>query len=1172
MFLCVIAVVSAAIAGERKIVLRDFLNQQWTNELLTYQFTAKRGECRVGSVTLVGPKGVVPVQLSQVEYWPKSDWVKSARVTFLADLSPLGNDTYVLRYGVATPNVIRSAPTGINRGNGVVELCNEKFAIRLLLGEKKYLQPVVSSEVPGPIITLRAPDGAWYGGSRLYGTTKITGYSATITESGPVVSVVTIRYNYEGGAVLTLTARLAAGDSQVLWDTHSSADLADDGWQIILNRGLGAMSLPWTGKFVNNKWGKLNEKKEIPLDAEPAGVLVSLQPWADWWDGCTSTVWTFKAAGKGEVLKVSSREPGDWVEPLAPGTLRDWGGWVHKLIQIQREVNGEIALQVSNAAGWRKWQLGNPAPGLGYRLNVVKDYVLQWAGDAGTHPQLFMTKGEMEEARKRNQPLAPELMAGLKNYWIGGLYKTPDGSYIPSYHDTSALGAYLLTGDLQVGKEAKVLERFRNHMIIQGKFDTMRYTCLVVEYYDTLIDDPIVPEGEKAYLRALMAYLGYKLADPATWSCERGYRSYNLNMSVANVLNLGMLASAIPTHPMAKAWVKPALAMTEAMLQEAGPEGEWGESITNYTGVTVSSILAFAIAAKNAGFHDYVNDPRMKRVLLCHTKMYTPRDPRSGGQRVAGFRGLPPHGRAGAGNRESLAGVMAHATLKSDPAYSRALQWAWLESGAPYLYHDSRLGGLEYLYLDKTLPAEKPKWTTDLFPLAGVVMRNGLGTENEHQVNLITGDFSHAIFASETGAFSTIFSYGKPVAGSFAGGYSEREEYMLSRVSIARELESEQARKGNGGYAGFPYNLEESSTGKRVVKDQFVFGGRDGIGTVNDFSTLPRQDYSLSDVGLRYKRGIAWGLVGDLPAWPPVAKAGKAPVDWRRQVLFLKDDDPEGPNYLLLRDTVKGNQPTMWQMWTVSETVDTPENVKDVAAVLANKPGAKILPVRELKGDRFTAIGQFDVDVEYYIANPTNTPRHTLRWGTKYTYSPVNQFTEYKDLLHLQMAGDGAYYVAFFPRKRTAPVPVFATLGNGTIIKASGPFGTDYGFLSAFPGEGSGEGAFFKGTAASVQNRTNGLVLSLGAGGEVRFRSYGIAAEIPVSVRIGNTALTLELPEKVLDDKKLLAPFPGGTVTLTLPGAWTLDKPQSGVTLESANGGLTLRIPAVVTKVNLIKK
>lgn len=185
--------------------MRRSANQSWSKELLACPFTAPQGEHRRESLRLQGPAGPVPVQLSAVEYWPGTTWVKSAM--------------------------------------------------------------------------------------------KLTGYSARVTADRPVFAEVSLRYICEGGGVLTLTARLAAGDAQVLWDTHSTANNAEDGRQIIVNQGLGALSLPRTGKFVNSKWGKLNEKKDIPLDQEPAGAIVFLQPWTDWWDGCTSAIWTLKAEG-----------------------------------------------------------------------------------------------------------------------------------------------------------------------------------------------------------------------------------------------------------------------------------------------------------------------------------------------------------------------------------------------------------------------------------------------------------------------------------------------------------------------------------------------------------------------------------------------------------------------------------------------------------------------------------------------------------------------------------------------------------------------------------------------------------------------------------------------------------------------------------------------------------
>lgn len=1158
-----IGTLGSAGAGEKTLELREYLNQPWSQELLSYEFTAAEGECHRDSVRLVGPHGAVPVQLTAVELWPGTAMVKAAKLCFIADLAPLASDPYTVRYGDQPAPAAAQTDLQVRQAGEEVELTTARFGLRLLLGERVYDEPQSAGQVPGPVGAMRRPDGQWFGGSALYGERKVKAYAARLTENGPVLAEWTVRYTYEDDSTLDLTVLLAAGDALAYWVTDSSADSPEDGWQLRLGPGLEPLVMPLKPEFGNNKWKQLQmvngqwdfDPQDVPLAGEPEGMITQLTPWNDWWDGTTQTEWTFKNEAGAPVLRAQVQDAGAWVVPEAPGTLRGWGAWQHKLLPLWKEPEGVLALRVNNAEGLRKWLFGSGEPALGRRLNLVKDYVLDWPGDAGTHPHMFLTRAEMEAARARRQPVDPQLLQSLKAYWQSGPLE------LPAYHDCYAMGAYLLTGDLQVAAEAKVLERFRNHMTLQGKFDTMRYASMVIEYYDTLIDDPLVPEEERGYLRALMAYLGYQLADPAKWSIERGYRSYNLNMSVANVLNLGMMASAIPTHPQAKAWAAPALAMLEAMLQEVGPAGEWGESVTNYTGVTVSSMLAFAIAARNAGFHDYVNDPRMKKLLLFQAKMYTPRDPRGGGQRVAGYRALPPHGRGGAGARESLAGAMARATLESDPLYSAHLQWAWLESGAPNSYHDSRLGGLEYIYLDPTLPAERPDWTSDLFPLAGTIMRNGLGTEQEHHVNLITGDFSHAIFASETGAFSNIFAYGVPVAGSFAGGYAEREEYLMSRVCIARELEPLEVRRQNGGYAGFPYNLIESATGTRVVKEEARFGEREGIATVSAFSTLPRQDYTAADILMKYKRGVSWDLVQDLPPWPPVPQAGKPPVDWRRQVLFLKDDDPAGANYLLLRDTVRGGQPTMWQMWTVSEKVGTAAEAQDLETFLQDKPGNTIVPPRELTGDRFTAIGQFGVDVEYYVAAPSDTPRHTLRWGTTYGYSPVQNFSEYHDLLHLQMPGDGAYFVAFFPRPRHTPAPTFSTLGEGQIIKVEGGFGTDYGFLSALPGQAAGEDVAFTGTAGSVQARAGGLVLCLGAAGTVRYGGYELAGEA-ASLRVGEQRLVVEIP----------AGTGAGKVTVRAPGQWALAAPAQGVALATEGESLVLTVPEGVTRVELVRK
>jgi hypothetical protein len=518
-------------------------------------------------------------------------------------------------------------------------------------------------------------------------------------------------------------------------------------------------------------------------------------------------------------------------------------------------------------------------------------------------------------------------------------------------------------------------------------------------------------------------------------------------------------------------------------------------------------------------------------------------------------------GRDCIGGPGGTCGAMAQVTRQTDPQYSAELQWAWEEEGSSYdLAH---LGGFAYVACDKRLPAKQPAWTSEVFPCAGAVLRYGLGTPDEHQVMLYSGDHFAAFYPTQTGSFPNIFAYGTPVAGAFPGSYEYQEGFLTCHVDLAHGVGTMQDRQAVYGYHGCAQdaNMWNWPDGQRAR-----FGEHGGLANVSSFSTLPRQDYAAVDVALHYPRrmGLAWKT--DLPEWPPVPAQGKPPVDWRRQVLFLKDDDPAKPgNYLLIRDSIKGAngpQPTMWQMWNVSDKIGTPDEVKDVPAFLADKPGNTIVPAHELKGDRFTALGQLGVDVEYYIASPTDTPRYTLRWGTDMIVSTTNKLAqpEYQDLLHLQLPGDGAYYVAFYPRKRAWAVPAFSTLGDGLIIKVSGDFGTDYGFLSALDATAAGDGASFRGTAGSVQNRADRLVLALGAPGEVSYKGYGVAGEQAANLRVGDRTLTVELP----------ADHSATTLTLTAPGGWALQAPATGVALTTAaRGRYALTVPKEVARVML---
>jgi hypothetical protein len=497
-------------------------------------------------------------------------------------------------------------------------------------------------------------------------------------------------------------------------------------------------------------------------------------------------------------LQISSRDSGAWVDPVPPDAPRQSPALSDKLLPLMRGERGEIFLRVNAAAGNRHWMLSEytpevrrlrpaddgvnrigpqphgaaelqPSPAMGRRLNTVKDYVLDWPQNPRhRHPFLYLSREQLAATQQR--PVDRALLDSLRQHKT--VPPVPDGSSNPA-----ALGAYLLTGDPQIAEELKVVDRLHRHLDLLGHFDKMRNTQSVVSLYDALIDSELIGAEQRPLLRAQMAYLGYNVADPYTWSAPRGYCSGNPNMTVAFVLNLGSLACVIPDHPLAQTWAQPALQMMERWLAELGPEGEHPESVANYANVSLYNMLGFAIAASNAGLHDYLHDPRMKKLLLYLAKQYTPPDPRYG------YSKLPPAGRGPVGVRTVLPGLMARATRDRDPEYSQAQQWVWQQAGFPFAM-EGRLGGYEYVYADPTLPAAAPAWTTDLFPKYGVIFRNGWGTQDAYYVNFQV--HVRDGYPSTNGSFPVIFAKGMPISTVFVESYRDREELLVSRVLAAR--------------------------------------------------------------------------------------------------------------------------------------------------------------------------------------------------------------------------------------------------------------------------------------------------------------------------------------------------------------------------------------------------
>ena len=353
--LCAIVLSLPLAAGQQTFVLREYLGRQWDRELLTYPVSFKPGECLASATSLSEPgkQGLVWSQLIEVELWPGTEFVKSAKLAFVADLAPLATHSYALTYGTTPIGQAMPLPAPpdlkIAKGEGSVEITTSQFGLRMLLGDKTYDPPISAAEAPGPVVAIRTAQGEWYGGSRMYGPGKLTQISARLVDPGPAVAGVEVTYKYEGDRVMTLRVRLAEGNKQAIWELNGTPydrDLAvqlvrgvgwneaekaaeesavKDGWELLVSPGVAdlGMLVP-NHPVVGARWQIKDPPYydynstlwvDVPVDKEPAGPLLSFEPWAGWWEQIHQNQLRFASPAWGQFLQMQAVDPGDWVEP-----------------------------------------------------------------------------------------------------------------------------------------------------------------------------------------------------------------------------------------------------------------------------------------------------------------------------------------------------------------------------------------------------------------------------------------------------------------------------------------------------------------------------------------------------------------------------------------------------------------------------------------------------------------------------------------------------------------------------------------------------------------------------------------------------------------------------------------------------------------------------------------
>ena len=184
---------------------------------------------------------------------------------------------------------------------------------------------------------------------------------------------------------------------------------------------------------------------------------------------------------------------------------------------------------------------------------------------------------------------------------------------------------------------------------------------------------------------------------------------------------------------------------------------------------------------------------------------------------------------------------------------------------------------------------------------------------------------------------------------------------------------------------------------------------------------------------------------------------------WTRHVLMIKDQDPLGPNYYVLRDRLVGQKGGRWRLWLTG------------ASVRQEPPMVRV-------------VGSEDVDTDIALLSDKALPAvlETISRRSGSSGLQNNPMTTTQTSVILTLPGpDQAMSTLVYPRHKNEPEPLMSQALNGRVVTLRSQHGTDTIFVSGEQFSYQRDGISFEGTIGAVLDRFGRRQLVLGAPGTI---------------------------------------------------------------------------------------
>lgn len=479
---------------------------------------------------------------------------------------------------------------------------------------------------------------------------------------------------------------------------------------------------------------------------------------------------------------------------------------------------------------------------------------------------------------------------------------------------------------------------------------------------------------QRAQLIGRIARICYLLNSPDYWNPRTGKCSLCPNMTTSARGYRLAFAALIPSHPKAKAWFDTALGELKRELDDWTDPGGGMIECPHYSMVIFDQWIGSFLIARHAGATDdgHLFDPQLRQAAEWFGNLSTPRDPRR-----ENFRRWPSLGHTYANERTGMFGVMACLYRDRDPGFAAEMEWMHREHGAfgepGILSYYPALMGYRFLFRESGVTPKAPTWRSRVYPETGALLRNIIGTDRETTLHIIAGR-NHSHYYNDSGSI-TLWGKGRELC--------DEDSYGKERVYPGRTDKNIDARAVHSMVDGpATFNPEE-------------------VMAIREFSTSPDFDYV---------RGTRRG--------------------WQRQVAFVKETDPLGPNYFAIADTLDAKSvPATWRLYLNAAQI-------------------------RIDGSRVTVTGPDDVDLDIIFLRPARANPQA-----------------HGDHLSVRLEKSGTVAAVLYPRLRSDAPPRVTPLADGRGARVETGSGMDDVFLDADPIRYREGAVSFDGKAGVIRQR-----------------------------------------------------------------------------------------------------